>query len=286
MSATVSPWQLLQLYQLTITAGVVTAAALAWLGAHLAAQARSAQTLCVGQGASLGVLIGMVLVCQFQSDEALASSPWPWLAGSLLAAAVYAFGNRLNRRASARNVNFIALFAVLWSLSPLLSGLFPKVDDHLTQVYFGDLVTLSERNSELALAISSVTLLALWRLSPRLNALSFDAALTGSESYLARRNGTAPALRAFEGFVLVLLCFSIQFLGLLFTLGCLFVPTVILARGRTPGVTRHFRGVILVASLGCLVGFFLSLTSSRLSTVPTVLVCISAIAWGVRKARG
>jgi hypothetical protein len=281
----VAPWQLLSLYKLTLIAGITTAVALSLVGAHLAAQARAAQTLCVGQGASLGVLVGMVLVCQFQSDEALASSPWPWIAGLAFAGGIYALGNRLSRESASRNVTFIALFAFLWSLSPLLSGLFPRIDDHLTQVYFGDLVTLSERTAELALGMSLLTLAAFAKVAPELRRYSFNCALTGARSFLARKALRSWRLGAFEALFLVLLCFSIQFLGLLFTLGCLFLPTVLLTRSRTPGASRHLFWVGLASSLGCFGGFFVSLFSSRLSTVPTVLVTLAVVSTVIRRFR-
>lgn len=275
-------WSLVALYQFTILAGVVTAVALAWTGIFLATQGRSAQTLCVSQGASLGVLMGMQAVCTFQGDEALVSSPWPALAGILTAALIYVILDRFTKRAPVRNVVYIALFAFLWALSPLLAGLFPRIDDHLTQVYFGDLVTLSDRNTWLALGIASAQGLYLILTHKPLTRLSFDIALTGSNVFPASALSKTYQLRGFQVLSLVLVCFSVQFLGLLFTLGALFLPTVILSRPARPGLLRHTLTALLCSTLGALLGFVLSLLSGKLSTVPTVIVVTAILGVALR----
>jgi ABC-type Mn2+/Zn2+ transport system permease subunit len=275
-------WSLVALYQFTILAGIVTALALAWTGTYLATQARAAQTLCVSQGASLGVLMGMQAVCTFQGDEALVSSPYPALTGLFTAALIFGALDHFTRKAPVRNVVYIAFFSFLWALSPLLAGLFPRIDDHLTQVYFGDLVTLSESNTWLALAIASAQLFLLTRIRTPLTKLSFDIALTGSHVYPARAQGRNPQLIAFQLLTLILICFSVQFLGLLFTLGGLFLPTVILSRPARAGVVRHTVLSVVTAGLGASAGFVLSLLSGKLPTVPTVIVAMSGVGFLVR----
>jgi len=270
-------WSLVELYRFTIAAGVLTALALSWTGAHLATQARAAQTLCVSQGASLGVLLGMQAVCSLQGDEALVTSPWPSLTGIGVAALVYFLIDGFTRKAPARNVVFIAAFAFLWALSPLLAGLFPRIDDHLTQVYFGDLVTLSDANTWMALGISTLQLGYLAWAGRSLNRLSFDIAITGSHSFPARAMAETWRLQGFQILGLVLVCFSVQFLGLLFTLGCLFIPTVVLSRPGRAGVSLHLGVSLLTAGLGAALGFILSLLSGKLSTVPTVIVLTALI---------
>jgi ABC-type Mn2+/Zn2+ transport system permease subunit len=277
---------LVSLYQLTIFAGALTAMALAWTGAHLATQGRSAQTLCVSQGASLGVLIGMQLVCTLQGDEALVTSPWPTVAGVLTAALVFLALDRLTRLAPARNVVFIATFAFLWALSPLLAGLFPRIDDHLTQVYFGDLVTLSDGNTWLALGISLLQLVYLAGFRRPLERLSFDIALTGSNTFPSSRTARTWKLGGFQLLSLALLCFSVQFLGLLFTLGALFIPTVIHSRPVRAGLSRHLAASALTAGMGALAGFVLSLISGKISTVPAVIVTMVVAGFVVRPVFG
>ena len=68
----------------------------------------------------------------------------------------------------------------------------------------------------------------------------------------------------------VFICFSIQFLGLLFTLSCLFIPTSIFAYYNKGSVRSHLLKCILVSAISAVSGLLFSLYFSSLSTVPCI----------------
>ena len=58
---------LLSIYAWTIAASTILGSALALLGVQLAARDRAMQTMCIGQGAMLGVLVGIGFFLGFEA---------------------------------------------------------------------------------------------------------------------------------------------------------------------------------------------------------------------------
>lgn len=94
---------------------------------------------------------------------------------------------------------------------------------------------------------------------------SFEKSITGSE-----HNGRAP-FSTFDIITLVTLCFCVQTVGYLFTIACLFIPTAVASRQLQAGLLRHLWFCGLTAFVASGAGFFLSLESTRLPTVPTII---------------
>ncbi|MEZ4749616.1 MAG: hypothetical protein R3B54_03020 [Bdellovibrionota bacterium] len=132
---------LLSIYKFTILAGAVLAPALALLGCQLAARDRAVQTLCVAQGATLGVLLG-IGVLHYSNVEESSVHYSTILSGFLVSVLTFYAGNRLvARRLSSRNSYFTALFVSLLAAASLVSAVFPALETHLAQVFlrrFGD----------------------------------------------------------------------------------------------------------------------------------------------------
>ena len=75
---------LLAIYSVAIVASACLASGLALLGAQLATRDRAVQTLCIGQGAMFGVLLGIGL-CQVRGLEGAAEEFTPFALAAVFA---------------------------------------------------------------------------------------------------------------------------------------------------------------------------------------------------------
>jgi ABC-type Mn2+/Zn2+ transport system permease subunit len=271
--------ELLLLFWPSILAGTLTAAALALTGVFLVTRQAAVQTLAVGQGAGLGVLLGVLLVQLGVHDDHMEHTIWPFFTGLFVAGGVFLLTALLSRRIPGKSGLYVAAYALLWALSQLLVGAFPATEAHSVSLYFGDIVTLGWRESFLfaALSLGALGFFALfWR---RLADRAFLASLLDeTPSPLDRRD------LPFHLVSLGLICLSIQMLGLLFTIASLFLPTMVLSRAATSGVGRHLLQVSLCAALAAAGGFFLSLTLPFFGTSPVIVVLLLLVPLGLSAA--
>lgn len=263
---------LLSIYATAIVAATVLGAALASLGTQLAARDRAMQTMCISQGAMLGVLLGLGIFSHNVESSAI-STGVPFILGLALAAVTSSVSEKLAASAgSSNNTHFTALFAVLLACGYLISALFPLLESHMSQKYFGDLATLSRSESIAAMFVGLILLPS---------SLFFQRTLT-KDSFAIAILGT-PQSKTQSGLVfaigtLFVICFCIQTVGFLFTVSCLFIPTSILSFSSKAGLRRHIVGCALIGGCSTLMGFILSLLFSHLPTVPTIIATMTLTA--------
>ena len=229
------------------------------------------QTLCVGQGAMFGVLLALGILGDVDSTASLI----PFGAALVTSAVTFLFTDRLVlRQMASRNTAFAYTFAFLLACSYLIGSLFPALESHMAQIYFGDLATLTVPESKATLAASVLFCLVLaisWRPFSR---QSFESALFG-EAIAARKAPQQMVL--FKALTLVMLCISVQYLGFLFSISLLFLPTGILSLMKKKGLAPHLVLCAVVSAVSALVGFSLSLWNTRLPTVPTIVVFVTGL---------
>lgn len=265
--------EMLLLYKTTLIAGAMMAGALALIGMQLAARDRSMQTVCVGQGASVGVILGMgilhILDLHATEDK---TTLFPFAVGLLCSALTTVGTDRLvRRRLSSKNTVFAFVFASLIAVGHLMGSLFPGLETHLSQIYFGDLSTLAENESKLASAVGAFAVIYMILGYKPITLASFDSYLVGESRLLNSRGGYA---RHFSTVSLIIICLSVQYLGFLFTVACLFIPTAMLSYFPIRGLKRHISLGLGISMTAAIVGFLLSLQFSRLPTVPSVVACM------------
>lgn len=263
---------LFSIYAVTIIAATALGAALAALGTQLAARDRAMQTMCISQGAMLGVLLGLGIF-SYSSDIPAVSIGGPFVLGFILAATTSSVSERLAANAgSSNNTHFAALFAVLLACGYLISALFPLLESHMSQKYFGDLATLS-RGESLAAMVIGFMLLAI--------SLLFRGELTRDSFAISILGTPQPATRWGNLFAfgsLLVICFCIQTVGFLFTISCLFIPTSIMSFGAKAGLRRHILFCTMIGAISTAMGFVLSLIFSHLPTVPTIIATMTLTA--------
>ena len=234
------------------------------------------QTLCVGQGATFGVLFGLGLGPWVGSwfGSWFSSDILPFVLAILAAVAAFDISNRMVRvRSASKNTYFSFLFTVLVGLSYLVSALFPSLETHMSHIFFGDLATLSNFHSGLSLVLSLIGFILMWKFRFPFTNQAFENSVFGwNEKGHAGR-------RLFQTLSFIAICYGVQFTGFLFTMGCLFIPTSIMSYSSLRGLDRHLLGAALLASISTAVGFVLSLAFSQLPTVPTIIVVMVTLGW-------
>lgn len=269
--------ELLSLYSWTLPAGCIFSGALALLGCQLASRDRAMQTVCVSQGAMLGVLLALAFEGATQSvfhadpDSHLAPFVFAFLAsaGTFLATDVLA-----KRKGISKNTLFAAVFSLLLASGHFVTAVFPALESHMSQIYFGDLATLTEFDAKMTLVLGLIGAFVLIVFRRPISGQSFELATFGHQHSLG--TGKRWAL-LFNALSLSVLCFSVQFLGLLFTIALLFLPTTILRFARSKGLSRHLFWAAGSAMASTGVGFALSLYFERFPTVPTVTLTLFAL---------
>lgn len=267
--------ELLLVYKWTLLGGSLSAGALALIGCQLASRGQATQTLAVGQAASLGVSLGLVIAHALGGHEHEAAS-WqhaiPTVAGVMFAAAAYAVAEAfVPARWGSRDAYHVGLLTILMSLTYGVIAIAPGLESHVAASYFGDVSVATDAE---AIATAALGLLAggyvwlRWRL---ILSWSFDSAVFAVHVTDSR---TASAQRGFLVLSLASIAASVQVLGILFTVACLFLPVLFLSRSRASGAGLRAR-LVGAAALGTFVGFVASLASGRLPTTPTIVVCVA-----------
>jgi ABC-type Mn2+/Zn2+ transport system permease subunit len=260
---------LLKIYWLSIIASAVLAAGLSLLGAQLAARDRAMQTLCIGQGATFGVLLGISLVTTFsKATSSIAVSLVVFLFALSASVLTWLWGQHIAKiKSASTNTHFASQFSVLMAMGFILTAVNPTLEAHMSQKYFGDLATMTDFTAFFVGGLGLITTLALAIFAKHVTGDSFAAAILG-----VRGGRTEPY---FTFGTVLLLCLSVQLVGFLFTVACLFIPTATLSLSRQAGLQRHLSSCAVVASLGTVVGFLLTLVIPRLPTVATVVCAVS-----------
>ena len=271
---------LLSIYAWTIAASTILGSALALLGVQLAARDRAMQTMCIGQGAMLGVLVGIGFFLGFEATPTL-SGTGPVALAFTASALTYIVSERIaSRHGASTNTHFTSLFSALLAGGYLISALFPALENHMAQRYFGDLATISRSESIAALLMGLLILTALCWFHRSITRDSFAVAILGSKA------SATPTGFVFSLGTLLSICFCVQIVGFLFTVACLFLPTSILSFRRNAGLKGHLVTCVLTAGLASLSGFTASLWFTHLPTVPTIVVLMVVFAILIKNLAG
>jgi zinc/manganese transport system permease protein len=146
----------------------------------------------------------------------------------------------------------------------LLSAFNPSLETHLATAYFGDLAVMSDLGAQTCLAVAAFFALYVLKSWRDLSLVSFNI-VNQSLIHKSKR------LRIFDLGTLLLTTMAVQNMGYLFTMGSLFIATSFSSL-QSKSLRAFTVRLILISTLGSLLGFSASLLSTKLPTVPCVLI--------------
>lgn len=262
----------LSFYKWVVIGGASLAVFLSVMGTQLATRGEAMKTMLLAQAAMLGALLGMKWShSDFSHGEG--SYVLPIFTSIIVALLVAWVAGRLAARSHfSKSAFYLSGYFLLMCVSQILTALTPSLESHMTQMYFGDLGTLSDNAAFFCFAlgiVGSILFLLSWRPIAR---RSFQLASYASEVNRGAA-GSFLATRIFEGLALLAIVFSVLWVGIVFTLTVLFIPTLCLTLVASQSALRtHLGACALVACTSTVLGFLFSLQVTALPTVPTIAV--------------
>lgn len=252
--------ELLQIYKWSLPASIVMAGTLAMIGAQWTAREKSAQIFVLGQGSSLGIILGLILNILLGTDyhglSLAIGLSLGWL--TLLISDLVATSR------TDRNHIYLTLFVLFLSLTYLLTALTPSLESHIASSYFGDIAVMSDAGAKACLGVGlffGLFTLKTWR---HLSKVSFQLV---NHSWIHH----SKANKLFDVGTLLVTTMAIQSMGYLFTIGSLFISTSFAAQ-RSANLTSFTQRILFISVSGSALGFVVSLFSTNLPTVPCVLL--------------
>ncbi len=237
------------------------------IGAHWIARKESAKTIMLSQLAGFGILLGILvlMLLHHQLESTSLQVLLPTFLGILFSGLIAQLSSKLTRSQNSNTAIYLSIFLFFWALSQGFIGFFPGIESHHSAIYFGDIVTLTKVQC-LYFTVGSGAALAyyLW-FHKRTLQETFNIAVL-------RLPISSWRAKQFMLYSLFLIVLSVQFLGVLFTLSCLLIPSTM---GHLIGIKSLRRHFLLCGSIGILaagLGFVWSLLDSRLLTTPTIAI--------------
>lgn len=258
--------ELILIFMWPVVAALFASLAFSWLGVNVVAEDRSLKVLCIAQGASQGALIYLLVahLMHFHVDGGLMTKYVGLLFSLFFGWATGLIVDNVSQRVHEKSSVILSIFLVLLSFNHLFSSAFPALENHMSQMFFGDLATMM--NHEAYVLCAAFILLSFWLWGKRRINLnrSFELTVLGEQ-------------RASGGLLVSLMvAIGVQFLGFLFTAALIVVPTVLVRMASPSGLNQHYALVALVSCTGALAGFLISILNSHIPTVPMIvlLVCL------------
>lgn len=259
----------IQFYWPNILATVLAASILPCFGAHWIARNEGAKAVMLSQVAGFGVLLGLLVKMIFAVEGSPTWLPLPTAMGILFSFSASWVLSLFPQTESVKTAMYLSIFFFFWSLSQAILGIFPGLEAHHSSLYFGDVVTLTKAESLYFCVGMFISGLYFTFQQSRLLERTFELSVLQFPSKIfSSRDG----LFLLVG--LTSLVFSIQFLGVLFTLSCFLIPSTAIGILRIPGLRLHFLLASLTGFLAAIGGFFWSIYDSRLLTTPTIAILL------------
>lgn len=258
---------LLNAYKWTFFGGILGGTALSLIGSQLASRNQSVHTLVVSQAAALGTVLGLTINIISGDGHSHELSLVPLLCSFLVAFIFYIICEVVvPSRWPSRNTYYVGIFSLLLSGTYAVISLVPGLETHMAASYFGDLAVASDFDSLIMAIVGACGLLFFGKFWRQVTAWSFDSVTFGISS----QERTAKKVQgAFVALSLVIISASIQLLGFLFTISCLFLSTMVLTRTR-PGLRGFPQRLATSTSIGVALGFVFSLWHGKIPTVPSI----------------
>lgn len=255
--------EMFALYKETYLLLALAAVILPLIGLHLTPRRESVKSLMLTQMAVFGVLIGILIEHQFFW---VSGKLWPLIIGFIFTLA----GATLmqNKAKQVGESYFLVFFIFYMAASSWLLSVFPGLEAHQSQAFFGDIVTIYGFELWTTVVILSASLLIYF-----VNFKSFVKESFEIEVFGANQSDSGQQF-LFKALTLVVITTSIYTLGMLFTLGLLFVgPTLLAPFAKS---FKNFLTSLVLGSFICVLGgFSVALSFEDMTSVPTVIIVLT-----------
>ena len=257
-------------YGWAVAGATLLGCALAWMGAHVVTRGESLQTLCVSQGAELGILSSIIIVL-FAGGSVVGMPPWVGFLGAILGACLCGVAARAAEvvRLSSRTSVLFSFWLILLSGTQVLVALHPLLESHYSGAFLGDLTTLADSQARVVVALAVVLLIWIRVFGRSLAMGSFDCAVL--------HLGAPKSLLSQGGVFLVSSAIATWSMGFLFTCACLFLPTSLMSILVSSSARFHVLVCSVVAGVSVPLGFLLSVAHGRIPTVPTIALVLVVV---------
>lgn len=269
-------FDLIKIYMWSIISGVCVGAALSLMGAQLASRGEAMKSFLLSQAAALGILIALMLEILVSPDHKHELGLFPILMGFITSTLLfYALRKQTNKNEPSKNTYYLSIFAIFLAIESICIALVPGLDGHAKNSYIGDLSLISNIEAQFISVISLIILIYLWC---NWKKISYSSFLKNTfDQYLLPKE-LKKCESTFIFMTLSLITLSIELLGLLFTLSCLFIPIVMIHK-RSLNLQMIKSSLIFITLFGVTTGIFLSFNIMKFPTVPAITITIVLLSY-------
>jgi ABC-type Mn2+/Zn2+ transport system permease subunit len=261
--------ELISLFFLTICSGLISSLNLSLIGAQLASRGQSVQSMVLAVGMSLGIILTMGLTHNL--DEQHTFHLLPILGGIFFGISLLLLTQLIAKKIQGNKSSyFISIYAILLALTHLVTNIIPGLETHMAQNYFGDIAVMNDEENYINLFVSGFSLIVLLKFWKKISFVSFQTAIFGGSYW---QLGSKKVNWIFWFFSILILIMSIHFLGFLFSLALLFIPSALLMKKDKS--LRLFTGqLLLLSAISEITGFLVSLYFGNLPTTPVIILAL------------
>lgn len=289
--------ELINIYSLTLIAVGLSSVALALIGSQISARNSAVKSLVISQSSAFGITVAVALqpflerklkplIGSFLTSTGGEPSPatqplaqpltqslgstdplLTFVLGLIVTLVVYGLSAAaLRSQQGSRNTFYIGVFVLLSALTYLMTAITPTLEAHVVSSFFGDPTFILPEEAIGIGVFAAIVLIFSWVYWRPISAWSFQISTFGREPICPR---LITVQRVFNALTLLLLFASVLLMGLLYTLSCLLLPTILLA-GVSPS-NKVFKVVLVpMAFVGSVGGFLFSLWEGTLPTAPAM----------------
>jgi zinc transport system permease protein len=263
--------EMLEFYALSILVGVVLAVSLGLLGIHLVIRQKSLETLMIGQTMQLGIIVGAFASSILWHEAKIIHEGHIGVLISLgLAGFIYFLHGHLSKKWYQLKTE-LALIAIILSIAMthVLTALNPLIESHFVRSFVGDIVTASQGENYFLIIVGVLSLIYFLGFRRKLFEDSLDLGLYGDLGH--------KRVYGFEFVLFLTMGLSIHVFGLMFTLACLLVPTILMSLSKSISYKNLILNIVIGNSLAVMGGFLLNIQFENLPTSPSIVILLSLI---------
>lgn len=263
--------ELLVIYKWCIISGIIVGGTLALVGAQLASRNESIKSFLLSQSAALGILIALMIEIIVVPEHQHELGLFPIIMGFITASVMfYIFDHFKKLNGRFKNSYFLSVYVVLLAIESVCIALTPNLDSHSKNSYIGDISLVSNIEAQFISVIAILIFIFIWKKWHQITHISF---MKNTFDQFISSSKQKKVNLYFTFSTIVLITLSVELLGMLFTLSCLFVPIVILS-GKNISLVKIKYLLPVSATFGVTTGVLASFTLMKLPTVPAITIFI------------